>query len=63
MTHDQFIDRLALEVADSMDHMSLWSFAVQVLGDEYSRLSNDELAATVASHAPQLLNDLMELPK
>jgi hypothetical protein len=25
--------------------------------------SNDELAATVTNHAPQLLNDLMELPK
>ena len=63
MTHDQFIDRLALEVADSMDHDNLWFFAVRVLGEEYSRLSNDELAATVASHAPQLLDDLMELPK
>jgi hypothetical protein len=63
MTRDQFIDKLALEVADGMDNESLWAFAVQVLGDEYSRLSNDELAATVASHAPQLLNDLMELPK
>jgi hypothetical protein len=52
MTHDQFIDRLALEVADSMDHMSLWSFAVQVLGDEYSRLSNDERAATVCEPCP-----------
>ena len=63
MTHDQFIDRLAVEVADGMDSDSLWAFAVQVLGYEYSLLSDDELAATVADHAPQLLDELMELPK
>jgi hypothetical protein len=46
-----------------MDNAGLWAFAVEVLGYEYSLLSDDELAATVADHAPQLFDELMELPK
>ena len=63
MTRDQFIDKLALEVADGMDNESLWAFAVDMLSFEYSSYSDDELAATVTKHAPQLFNELMELPK
>ena len=63
MTRDELIDRLALDVADSMDTETLWAFAVQQLGYEYSQLNNDDLAATVVQLAPHLFDDLMGVPK
>ena len=46
-----------------MDTETLWAFAVQQLGYEYSQLNNDDLAATVVQLAPHLFDDLMGVPK
>jgi hypothetical protein len=61
--HDQFVKRLALEVADSMDNEALWAFAVETLEHGYSLLDGDDLARVVTDFAPQLFDELMELPK
>ena len=61
--HDQFVKRLALEVADSMDNEALWAFAVETLEHGYSLLDGDDLARVVTNYAPQLFDELMELPK